>query len=163
MDQEIANNFINLEKYLNRCASGDKVIQAYKEDSIEKLANDISIDPEVLQNTIDEYNKMCMNGKDTDFNKDAQYLSAIDDGTYYAIKEYNCTRGNYGGILTNQNGEVIKEDNSTIKGLYAAGIISSGAYFGDYYPGCEALSLGAHMGYITGLNATNYSKSFSKN
>lgn len=163
MDQEIANNFINLEEYLNRCASGDKVIQAYKEDSIEKLANDISIDPEVLQNTIDEYNKMCVNGKDTDFNKDAQYLSAIDDGTYYAIKEYNCTRGNYGGILTNQNGEVIKEDNSTIKGLYAAGIISSGAYFGDYYPGCEALSLGAHMGYITGLNATNYSKSFSKN
>ena len=163
MDQEIANNFINLEEYLNRCASGDKVIQAYKEDSIEKLANDISIDPEVLQNTIDEYNKMCMNGKDTDFNKDAQYLSAIDDGTYYAIKEYNCTRGNYGGILTNQNGEVIKEDNSTIKGLYAAGIISSGAYFGDYYPGCEALSLGAHMGYITGLNAANYSKSFSKN
>lgn len=163
MDQEIANNFINLEEYLNRCASGDKVIQAYKEDSIEKLANDISIDPEVLQNTIDEYNKMCVNGKDTDFNKDAQYLSAIDDGTYYAIKEYNCTRGNYGGILTNQNGEVIKEDNSTIKGLYAAGIISSGAYFGDYYPGCEALSLGAHMGYITGLNAANYSKSFSKN
>ena len=163
MDQEIANNFINLEEYLNRCASGDKVIQAYKEDSIEKLANDISIDPEVLQNTIDEYNKMCVNGKDTDFNKDAQYLSAIDDGTYYAIKEYNCTRGNYGGILTNKNGEVIKEDNSTIKGLYAAGIISSGAYFGDYYPGCEALSLGAHMGYITGLNAANYSKSFSKN
>lgn len=163
MDQEIANNFINLEEYLNRCASGDKVIQAYKEDSIEKLANDININPEVLQNTIDEYNKMCVNGKDTDFNKDAQYLSAIDDGTYYAIKEYNCTRGNYGGILTNKNGEVIKEDNSTIKGLYAAGIISSGAYFGDYYPGCEALSLGAHMGYITGLNAANYSKSFSKN
>lgn len=163
MDQEIANNFIHLEEYLNRCASGDKVIQAYKEDSIEKLANDISIDSEVLQNTIDEYNKMCMNGEDTDFSKDAQYLSAIDDGTYYAVKEYNCTRGNYGGILTNQNGEVIKEDNSTIKGLYAAGIISSGAYFGDYYPGCEALSLGAHMGYIAGLNATNYSKSISKN
>ena len=163
MDQEIANNFINLEEYLNKCANGDKVIQAYKEDSIEKLANDINIDPDVLQNTINEYNKMCINGEDSDFNKDAQYLSAIDDGTYYAVKEYNCTRGNYGGILTNQNGEVLREDGSTINGLYAAGIISSGAYFGDYYPGCEALSLGAHMGYIVGLNATKYSKSLLKN
>ncbi len=158
MDQEIANKFIHLDEYLNKCASGSTVIQAYSEDSIEKLAEDIHVDPEVLQNTIDEYNQLCENEEDSQFHKDAKYLSALDDGTYYAVKEYNCTRGNYGGILTNQNGEVLREDNSIIKGLYAAGIISSGAYFGDYYPGCEALSLGAHMGYIVGLNAANYSK-----
>ncbi len=158
MDQEIANKFIHLDEYLNKCASGSTVIQAYSEDSIEKLAEDIHVDPEVLQNTIDEYNQLCKNEEDSQFHKDAQYLSALDDGTYYAVKEYNCTRGNYGGILTNQNGEVLREDNSIIKGLYAAGIISSGAYFGDYYPGCEALSLGAHMGYIVGFNAANYSK-----
>ena len=40
-----------------------------------------------------------------------------------------------------------------IPGLYATGIISSGDYFGDYYPGREALSLCAHGGYIAGTNA----------
>ena len=33
----------------------------------------------------------------------------------------------------------------------AVGLISSGDYFGDYYPGREALSLDAHAGYIAGM------------
>lgn len=158
MDQEIANKFLHLDEYLEKTANGSNVIQAYKEDSIEKLAEDIGMDTESLQNTINHYNELCLNGEDTDFQKDKEYLSAIDDGTYYAVKEYNCTRGNYGGIVTNENAEVINQDGSAIKGLYATGIISSGAYFGDYYPGCEALALGAHMGYIAGEHAANYSK-----
>ncbi len=158
MDQEIANKFLHLDEYLEKTANGNNVIQAYKEDSLEKLAEDIGIDVESLQNTVNHYNELCINGEDTDFQKDKEYLSTIDDGTYYAVKEYNCTRGNYGGIVTNENAEVINQDGSAIKGLYAAGIISSGAYFGDYYPGCEALALGAHMGYIAGEHAANYSK-----
>ena len=157
MDQEIADQFLNLDEYLDKttCSS---VIQAYKETSIDALADDIGMSKEVLENAIDRYNSMCDNQKDTDCGKDSQYLSAIDDGTYYAVKEYNCTRGNYGGILTNENAEVIDQDGKTISGLYAAGIISSGSYFGDYYPGCEALAVGAHMGYIAGKNAYSYSQ-----
>ena len=64
------------------------------------------------------------------------------------------TRGNYGGILTSDSFEVIDADGNAIPGLYAAGLISSGDYFGDYYPGREALSLDAHAGYIAGMAAT---------
>ncbi len=157
MDQEIADKFLNLDEYLEETSS-NSVIQAYKETSIESLANDIEISKEKLQESIDRYNLMCTNQEDTDCEKDSQYLSAIDDGTYYAVKEYNCTRGNYGGILTNENAEVIDQDGNAILGLYAAGIISSGSYFGDYYPGCEALAVGAHMGYIAGKSAYSYSQ-----
>ena len=68
------------------------------------------------------------------------------------------TRGNYGGILTDADFHVLTEKGEVIPGLFAAGIISSGDYFGDYYPGCEALSLCAHGGYIAGTNAAEMAK-----
>ena len=135
-----------------------QLIQAFKADSIEALAEQIGIDPATLAKTVEDYNALCEAGEDTQFGKDAQYLNPINDGTYYAVKEYDMTRGNYGGILTNDRFEVITDAGEAIPGLYAAGIISSGDYFGDYYPGREALSLCAHGGYITGQNAAEAAK-----
>ena len=94
----------------------------------------------------------------TQFNKDAKYLNPITEGLFYAVKEYDMTRGNYGGILTNADFQVITEAGEPIPGLYATGIISSGDYFGDYYPGREALSLCAHGGYIAGNNAAEFAR-----
>lgn len=112
----------------------------------------------VTSETLARYNELCNAQEDVDFGKDASYLKAIDDGVYYAVKEYNMTRGNYGGIVTNENAEVVDSDGNAIPGLYAAGIISSGAFFGDYYPGGEALGVGAHMGFIAGRNAAEKAK-----
>ncbi|OON86698.1 hypothetical protein BXO88_06815 [Oribacterium sp. C9] len=155
MDQEIADKFLKLDEYLEKTSEGS-VIQAYKEDSIEALAKDMNLDPATVQATVDQYNKMCEAGEDTDNGKDAQYLSAIDAGPFYAVKEYDLTRGNYGGIETNLAGEVTDKDGNAIPGLYAAGIISSAGFFGDYYPGREALGVGAYMGFISGENAAKY-------
>lgn len=155
MDQEIADRFLNLDTYLEKTESGNPFIAAYKADSIEELAEQIGVDADVLNETITHYNELCEAGEDTDFGKAAEYLSAVDDGTYYAVKEYDMTRGNYGGILTSDSFEVIDADGNAILGLYAAGLISSGDYFGDYYPGREALSLDAHAGYIAGLAASS--------
>ena len=155
MDQEIADRFLNLDTYLEKTESGSPIIVAYKADSIEGLADQIGVDADVLNETITHYNELCESGEDTDFGKAADYLSAIDDGTYYAVKEYDMTRGNYGGILTSDSFEVVDAEGNAIPGLYAAGLISSGDYFGDYYPGREALSLDAHAGYIAGLAASS--------
>ena len=153
MDQEIADHFVKLDEYLEATESGSSYIKAYKADSIEALAELMGVDAATLQATVDEYNLMCANGEDTDCGKAAEYLSAIDDGTYYAVKEYDLTRSNYGGIKTNTEGAVINSEGVAITGLYAAGIISSGDMFGDYYPGGEALAVGVYMGYICGTNA----------
>ena len=158
MDQDVADTFLNLETYLEKTESGSTFIQAFKADSIEALAEQIGLDPTVLAKTVEDYNALCEAGEDTQFGKDAQYLNPINDGTYYAVKEYDMTRGNYGGILTNDRFEVITDAGEAIPGLYAAGIISSGDYFGDYYPGREALSLCAHGGYIAGQNAAEAAK-----
>ena len=153
MDQDIADKFLNLEKYLAQTQSGHPFIKAFKADSIEELAKLINIDPEVLAKTVADYNALCESGKDTQFGKPEKYLKPLNSGAYYAVKEYDMTRGNYGGILTNADFQVVKSDGSVIPGLYAAGLISSGSYFGDFYPGREALSLCAHGGYIAAMNA----------
>ncbi|MBR2260069.1 MAG: FAD-dependent oxidoreductase [Blautia sp.] len=155
MDQEIADRFLNLETYLEKTEGGSPFIKAYKADSIEELAGLIEVDAEVLNETITHYNELCEAGEDTDCGKSADYLSAIDEGPFYAVKEYDMTRGNYGGILTSDDFEVLNEEGEPIPGLYAAGLISSGDYFGDYYPGREALSLDAHAGYIAGMKVSS--------
>ncbi len=123
MDQEIANNYLHLEQYMASTAKGSKVILAYKENSIEALAKDMGIDPAKLKATIERYNELCAKGIDEDCGKKPEYLSAIDDGTYYAVREYDMTRGNYGGIITGMDGRVLNADGKAIPGLYAAGII----------------------------------------
>ena len=158
MDQDIADTFLNLDTYLQKTENGSPYIKAYKADSIAELAGAIGIDPAVLEKTVADYNALCEAGEDTQFGKKADYLNPIKDGPFYAVKEYDMTRGNYGGILTNANFEVITESGEVIPGLFATGIISSGDYFGDYYPGREALSLCAHGGYIAGTNAANLAK-----
>ena len=152
-DEEIAGSFIDLDTFLSKCEAGSPIVHAYKADTIEELAEKMGVESSVLQETVDHYNALCEAGEDTDFGKAAEYLSAIDAGPFYAVQEYDSTRGNYGGILTNERFEVVKEDGEAIPGLYAIGVLSSGDYFGDYYPGREALSLCAHGGYIAGILA----------
>ena len=155
MDQAVADRFLNLDEYLKDTADGSKYIEAYKEDSLDKLAADMKVDSAALQQTISHYNEMCAAGTDTDFKKDAKYLNPIDDGTYYAVKEYDMTRGEFGGLVTNDKAEVLKSDGSAISGLYAAGMISSGDLIGDFYPGMEALGVCAYMGFISGREAAS--------
>jgi succinate dehydrogenase/fumarate reductase flavoprotein subunit/uncharacterized protein with FMN-binding domain len=158
MDQKTADKFLNLDKYLDATKNGSTMIQAFKENSLDALAKDMSIDASALQSSVTRYNELCTSGTDTDCGKDAKYLSAFDGSSYYAVKEYNMTRGNYGGIESNTNFEVTDKNGKAITGLYAAGIITSGHYFGDYYPGTEALALGAYSGYTAGKNASASAK-----
>lgn len=157
MDEAIAQKFIHLDEYLQKTASGSSYIKAYRADTLSELAELTGMDADTLLATVSRYNEICASGEDTDFGKDASFLSAIDEGPYYAVLCYDCTRGNYGGILTDTNAAVINADGQAIGGLYAAGVISSGAFYGDLYPGGEALAVSSHMGFIAGREAAKFS------
>lgn len=156
MDAEIGEKFHRLEEYVEATANGDQVIRVYKAESIEELAEQMGLATDQVQAEVDRYNELVEQGEDTDFGKAAEFLSAIDDGTYYAAYLYDATRGNYGGIVTNVNAEVVDENGDPIEGLYASGTISSGEYFGDYYPGRQALGIASHMGYVSGEKAAEF-------
>ena len=140
-------------------------------DSIEGLASQIGIDPAVLRNTVDKFNADAKQGVDTEFHrgdraydnwlgdfyrKDGSHtLGPLDEGPFYAAPMVPGDVGTYGGVVTDVNARVLREDGSVIEGLYATGI-STASVMGRIYPGAGS-SVGPSFvfGYIAAKHAAN--------
>ena len=101
-------------------------------DSIEDLAGKMGVEPAVLRNTIEEYNRFCEQKHDDLFAKDPKYLRPLKGPKYYAVKAHTVFLGTMGGVKINHNTEVIDKKDNVIPGLYAAGFDAGGMY-GDSY------------------------------
>ena len=76
-------------------------------------------------------------------------LGSISEGPFYAMQVVPGDVGTYGGVVTDANARVLREDGSVIEGLYATGISTASA-MGRVYPGAGA-SVGPSFlwGYVT--------------
>lgn len=122
-----------------------------KADTLEELARLIDVAPATLRATVDRFNGFAAKGRDEDFNRGASAydrwlgdkfapnasLGAIDQGPYYAMQVLPGDVGTYGGVVTDSNARVLREDGSVIEGLYATGI-STASSMGRNYPGAGA-------------------------
>lgn len=105
----------------------------FEAETIEELAQKLNIDADKLQDTIDEYNDMCEQGKDTKFHKNPEYLHRITGkGKYLAGKFYLAAYGTIGGVRINKYCEVLDENDNPVPGLYSAGSDANTIY-GDSY------------------------------
>jgi 3-oxosteroid 1-dehydrogenase len=111
-----------------------------KADTIAELAEKIDVDATGLEETVGKMNSYAVTGKDLDFQRgDSAYdkyygdprstpnpcLAAVDKPPYYAIRVDPGDFGTQGGMVTTANAEVLHEDGSVIKGLYAVGNCSA--------------------------------------
>ncbi len=94
-------------------------------ETVAEMATGLGLDPDKLQATLDRYNEHAAKGEDPDFHKSAEWLAPQDHGPWGA---YDLTLGKamyagftMGGLSTTIDGEVRREDDSVIPGLYAAG------------------------------------------
>jgi 3-oxosteroid 1-dehydrogenase len=142
-------------------------------DTIEGLASQINVDPAVLRQTVDRFNENAQRGVDPDFRRgDRAYdnwlgdfhredgshtLGPIEKGPFYAAPMVPGDVGTYGGVVTDENARVLREDGSWIEGLYATGI-STASVMGRIYPGAGS-SVGPSFvfGYIAAKHAANAS------
>lgn len=152
MDANIAAGIANLDELL-AATTETSAIQAYKADTIFELALLTDMNPEVLIRNVNRYNEFCEAGIDEDFAKPAEFLEAIDEGPFYAVRGYAINRSTIGGVVTNELAEVLDTEGNAISGLYAAGLISSRPFFSRTYTGGSALGIAATMGYVAGENA----------
>jgi len=137
-------------------------------DSIEDLAVQLDINPEILRNTVDRFNGFVDKGVDEDFHrgesaydtwlgdpfrKPSTSLGRIDQGPFYAVPVLPGDMGTYGGVVTDVYGRVQRADGSVIEGLYATGVSTAGV-MGRSYPGGGA-SVGPSFtfGYISARHA----------
>ncbi|UWG99047.1 FAD-dependent oxidoreductase [Dehalobacter sp. DCM] len=158
MENPPGTRLVNLEKEI-AAAEGREQTEFFSADSVEELAVKIGVDPEVLQATVDEYNRYCAKGHDDLFAKEQKYLRPLIGPRFYAGRCRTVFLGTQGGLKINYNTEVLDKKEKVIGGLYAGGFDASGMY-GDSY--CIASSSGLassfalNSGRIAGKNALKY-------
>jgi 3-oxosteroid 1-dehydrogenase len=135
-----------------------------KADTIEELAQLTRIDPAALRATVERFNGFVAKNHDDDFERGERAydrwlgdtfhpgnasLGAIEQAPFYAMEVVPGDVGTYGGVVTDSNARVLREDGSVIEGLYATGISTASA-MGRTYPGAGA-SVGPSFvwGYVT--------------
>jgi 3-oxosteroid 1-dehydrogenase len=134
-----------------------------KSDTLEGLASELGIDAAGLKASVARMNEFARNGKDLDFHRgeslfDRYYgdekvrpnpcLAALETAPYYGLVVYAGDLGTKGGLTTDASARVLRDDGSTIPGLYAIGNCSASA-MGRTYPGAGG-TMGPAMtfGYI---------------
>ena len=144
---QIAGDETRTEQIESLIASGHTV----KGETVEELAEQIGVDPAVLQATIDTYNEGMENGSDA-FGKATSPESVIKVGPFYASLRTPTVHHTMGGVVINTEAQVLDADGNPIPGFYAAGEVTTGVHGnnrlgGNAYPDIMA------YGRIAGQNA----------
>jgi 3-oxosteroid 1-dehydrogenase len=134
-----------------------------KGNSWEDVARQAGLPAAALKETIENFNKHAREGKDPEFLRgddpyDCYYgdpkvkpnptLRALDKAPFYAFPCYPGDIGTNGGLVINENAQVMGKDGKPIPGLYAAGNTTA-SVMGYSYPAAGA-TLGPAMtfGYL---------------
>ncbi|MFQ3316440.1 MAG: tricarballylate dehydrogenase [Candidatus Poriferisodalaceae bacterium] len=142
-----------------------KQVTKVQADSLEELcARMEGVDSQEAFKTITQFNsavsdeitfnpnvKDGRNTKGLALNK-SNWANRIDTGPFQA---YNVTCGltfTFGGLRINEKGQVLDTDLNPISGLFAAGELVGGLFYGNY-PGGTGLMAGAVFGRLAGTNA----------
>jgi tricarballylate dehydrogenase len=126
--------------------------------SIRELAAKLEIDPEALERTVTAYNggiegEKCLSltPPKTSFGR------RIERAPFCAYKVTGGFTFTFGGLWTNTKGQVLDGRRNPIAGLYAAGEITTGIFYGNYAGG-SSLPRCAVYGRIAGESAAEYTR-----
>ena len=136
------NAYISQAMFDEAMAS-DAGVQA---DTIEELAEKMSVPVEEFCATIERYNELAKKGVDEDFGKRADRMFAIENPPFYGYKLTDtvllvCM----GGLETTVDFEVLDTNDDVIPGLYAVGNTQGGRFLVDYPLPCPGISHGMAM------------------
>ena len=157
---------------------------AYRADTLAGLAEQLGMDPAVLQDSIDAHNESLKKPKaprmpfeqkedgagNPSFNnpdvdkpgEDGPGLpppppaSPLVEGPFYAFLGQRFAEGAFGGVMTNEDVEVIREDGSVIPGLYAVGDAASTWYTRGVLGPLTELTWAVNSGYFAADSVEKY-------
>ena len=132
-------------------------------DTLEELAQKLDIDVEGLTRTVRDFNAACQPG---DYNPaildgvktkgitppKSNWALPIDQPPYTGFVVTCGITFTFGGLRINERGEVQDITDQTIPGLYAAGELVGGIFYGNYLGGAGLMS-GAVFGRLSGRSA----------
>jgi 3-oxo-5alpha-steroid 4-dehydrogenase len=127
-------------------------------ETVEEMEAALGIPEGKLVGSLRRYNQNAARGGDPDFHKQPEYIAAQDHGPWAAF-DLSLGRAMYsgftmGGLAVSIDGEVLRDDGSTIPGLYAAGACASNiAQDGKGYSSGTQLGEGSFFGRRAGTHA----------
>jgi tricarballylate dehydrogenase len=145
-----------------------KQVTKFQADSIEELARGLGIDVDGLVGTVRAFNAACQPG---DYNPavldgkgtvgitppKSNWALPIDQGPYTGFVVTCGITFTFGGLRIDSQGSVKDTTEDTIPGLFAAGELVGGIFYGNYLGGAGLMS-GAVFGRLAGTSAAAYAK-----
>jgi fumarate reductase flavoprotein subunit len=110
----------------------DDTVEYFRAETIADLAKQLGLDVTALQETVDSWNQDVTAGVDPVFGKDQSLMFSISEPPFYGARLTNGVLTTVGGIRINESGQVCAADGTVVKGLYAAGVATSG-FSGETY------------------------------
>ncbi len=139
----------------------------YVADTLQELCEKSGIDYEGLKQTIEQYNRMCADGLDSEFFKDPEDMIPFGNGPFYAARGNLSTDGGFGGIQIDKDTRVYSNrmDGSVVEGLYVPGDLSGSRFLN--YNGVKVqiindLAWAISSGYSAANHATAYLEKLHK-
>jgi fumarate reductase flavoprotein subunit len=131
----------------------------YKGDDIEELARNAGFDPQVFQDTFDQYQEYCRIGEDAYFNKNPNYLVEYEYGPYYLVESSYNQLGTITGLVVNTKLQVLDTDDNPIEGLYSCGADASSTLYNNMYTGAgDCIGWAITSGKLAGESSAAYVK-----
>ena len=151
------NMRIGLGKVIDLGEAGQRYFEepSVTANTIEELAEKMEVPVEKFKATVARYNELARLGKDLDFGKRPDRLTAIDKPPYYAGKGRYALLVVMGGIVVNASLQALDKDWEVIPGLYLAGNTMGNRFAIDYPTMVPGISNGMSLTYgrVAGLNA----------
>jgi tricarballylate dehydrogenase len=130
-------------------------------ESLQSLAGKLGIDAVGLVDTVRQYNISIQDGKCLSLTPPkTNFAQPIDAPPYCAYKVTGGFTFTFGGIRTTTLAEVLDDNLRRIPGLYAAGEMVTGIFYGNYAGG-SSLPRCAVFGRIAGEEAAKYAKTIT--
>ncbi|MGB3742278.1 MAG: FAD-dependent tricarballylate dehydrogenase TcuA [Castellaniella sp.] len=137
--------------------------------TIRGLADQLGLDPDALEQTVNEYNAACgdqpynpavLDGKGTTgiTPPKSNWALPLDKPPYVAFVTTTGITFTFGGLQINAHAEVQGTMGRSIPGLFAAGELVGGLFY-ENYPGGTGLMSGSVFGKLAGEGAARYAKS----
>ncbi len=102
-------------------------------ETVAEMEQGLGLPEGSLTRTLDDYNAAAREGADPTFHKATEYVEPLDTPPYgaYDLTPGQCfyTGFTCGGLRVDQDGRVLREDDSVVDGVYAAGACASNIAF----------------------------------
>ena len=140
-------------------------------ETIAGLADQINVPASQLEETLRRFNEFAAAGLDPDFGRgQSAYndclgdpghrpnaaLGPLDQAPFYATRVFPGDVGTCGGLITNENAQVLDDDDRVIEGLYATGNITASVMGRSYLGAGGSIASTMVFGYVAARHAAGH-------